>query len=257
MISKNQIKHIRSLRQLKFRSQYKEFTAEGDRLVRDLIDSDLHVKMIIASSAWLQANKSQIDRKTRIAEATEKELSQISTLTTPQQVVAVIGIPQPTLNPFELSGKLSLALDDISNPGNLGTIIRTADWFGIEHIICSNNTADAFNPKVVQASMGSIARVSLHYVDLYRFLTENELPVELIATTLGGEDVRKTGIPTGTMLIIGNEAHGINKKILFLANKKIFIPSFTLSSKNNAAESLNVAIATAIFCYEFRRNIQT
>lgn len=244
------------MRQLKYRKEHNEFIAEGERLVIDLVNSHIKVKTIIASASWFRQHQHAINDEAALIETGNKELTQVSNLATPQQVIAIVDIPQSELNISELSGKLSLALYDINNPGNLGTIIRTADWFGIENIICSSKTVDAFNPKVVQGSMGSISRVNIHYVDLYHFLSETELPVELFATSIDGEDIRQTQIPNGAILIMGNEAHGIDKKILFLAKKKIFVPSFTLSNRNMGPESLNVAIATSICCYEIRRNLK-
>jgi len=181
-------------------------------------------------------------------------LKKISSLTTPNEVLAICAIPENKLNVSELKNKLTLVLDDIRDPGNLGTIIRIADWFGIENIICSLETVDIYNPKVVQATMGSIARVNVFYEDLKTIfleaLTKNNFPI--YGTVLNGENIFEKSLTSNGFIVIGNESNGISIELLPLINEKISIPTFSVN-ETNSVESLNAAIATAIVCTEFKR----
>ncbi len=181
-----------------------------------------------------------------MCEISVTEFGKISSLKTPQDVVAQIKIPEwPVLKQNDLKGRFSLVLDGVQDPGNMGTIIRIADWFGIVHIICSEDTVDIYNPKVVQASMGSLARVKVHYTDLSEFFGQIKLPI--YGALLDGESIYDTDFGTEGLLLMGNEGNGIRPEIQKLATKAVTIPRI------GKAESLNVAIATALFCSESAR----
>ena len=246
MISKNLIKLIKSLAQKKFRLREKLFVAEGPKVVGDLMVFK-RPQRLIATRQWYE--KHQIEKDVLVS---EEELRKVSFLQHPQEVIALF--PLPEINSFDynsLRNDLVLALDDVQDPGNLGTIIRLADWFGIEQIICSLGTADAFSPKVVQATMGSIARVNLHYTDLPSFLENLGDGFPIYGTFLNGTNVYEQELSKSGVIIMGNEGKGISKEVERYVNKRLFIPSYP--AERPTAESLNVAIATAITCAEFRR----
>ncbi len=256
MLSKNQIKFITSLKLKKFREEHNLFIAEGTKIVCELLTSSIHVKQVYATSEFFRNNK--IDNTIERFEIKENELVRISTLHTPNQVLAVCEIPNYNLEIETLKNKLTLVLDNIQDPGNLGTIIRIADWFAIENIICSNTTADIYNPKVVQSTMGSIARIKIHYQDLESLfqstIINNQLPI--FGALLQGENIYKTQLPKNAIIIIGNESKGISENIIPFITNKISIPTFSqLKTNTGEAESLNAAIATSIICSEFRRTI--
>lgn len=259
MISKNQIKYIRQLEQKKFRRREQLFVAEGTKVVGDLLQRYQPVA-IYATAEWLRSHSltssSSPSLTSSITEVTPDELQRISFQQHPQQVLALFPIPasssmlntQPsTLN---ISSALSLALDGIQDPGNLGTIIRIADWFGIETIYCSEDTVDAWNPKVVQATMGSIARVNIIYLDLPQFLDALPHVFPVYGTFLDGVDIYSQELSTEGLIVMGNEGNGISEAVRSRINRRLLIPSFRPS---DTADSLNVAIATAITCSEFRR----
>ena len=246
MISKNLIKLIKSLEQKKFRLREKLFVAEGPKVVSDIMVSK-RPQRLIATRQWYE--KHQIEEDVLVG---EEELRKVSFLQHPQEVIALF--PLPEISSFDynsLRNDLVLALDDVQDPGNLGTIIRLADWFGIEQIICSLGTADAFSPKVVQATMGSIARVNLHYTDLPSFLENLGDGFPIYGTFLNGTNVYEQELSKSGVIIMGNEGKGISKEVERYVNKRLFIPSYP--AERPTAESLNVAIATAITCAEFRR----
>ncbi|MBR1620541.1 MAG: RNA methyltransferase [Prevotella sp.] len=255
MISKNKIKLIHSLKQKKHRDNERLFIAEGPKVVSDLIDF-FPPTAIFCMEQWISNNHRLIGNETEINIVSEEELRKISQLQNPQKVLALFSIEKYN-NKFITkkisSDKLSIALDGIQDPGNLGTIIRIADWFGIENIICSNESADVFNPKVIQATMGSIARVNVFYTNLYAYL--NSLPEDfpIYATLLDGENVYKKQLTSGGIIVMGNEGNGISPEIKKIITNKLYIPTFQTST--NKADSLNVAVATAIVCSEFRRNL--
>ena len=243
-LSKNQIKFICSLHQKKHRTENGLFIAEGEKVVKELLLSSLKIESIYATKNFADQNQ---EFNTTII--TEDELTKISALTTPNEVLAIAQIPHYKIDRKEIADSLSLVLDEIQDPGNLGTIIRIADWFGIKNIICSENSVDPFNPKVVQATMGSIFRVKIHHTDLKLFLeTENSL--EIYGAVLNGENIYEEKLTGKGLIILGNESKGISKELLPFITHKIKIPSHDHSK----AESLNIASATAIICYEFRRN---
>lgn len=252
MISKAKVKYIRSLELKKNRLADSVFVAEGPKVVGDLLRV-MQAKLIVATQEWLAGNARSC-HGTETYDVTEDELRKVSFLQTPQDVLAVFNIPKwnDTGSSMVPAGKLSLALDGVQNPGNLGTIIRIADWFGITDIFCSRDTADAFNPKVVQATMGSIARVHIRYVDLPEILSALPDGFPVYGTFLDGEDIYSQTLTNEGLIIMGNEGNGISKEVAQKVNRRLLIPNF--STSEDRAESLNVAIATAITCSEFRRH---
>jgi len=257
MLLKNQLKFITSLKQKKNRETQQLFIAEGTKVVTELLSSSIVVKQLYATPQFLRDKK--IDRATECVEIKASELERISLLTTPNEVLAICEIPNYELVLDELENKLTLVLDDIKDPGNLGTIIRIADWFGVENIICSTETVESFNPKVVQATMGSIARVKIHRMDLMEFfkIKSSKINVETFGAVLNGENIYSKTLPVNGLVVIGNESRGISEELLPSIKNKIGIPSFSsYKPGNESAESLNAAIATAIICSEFRRRIK-
>lgn len=252
MITKNQIKYINSLKSNKFRKQHKEFIIEGVKLVDETINSYYEISTIFATKKWIEDNKRNIPKNTETIEVNERELKKISELSTANEVLALSSIPENNLNLKNIFNDLVLVLDKIRDPGNLGTIIRTADWFGIKNIICSKDTADMYNPKVIQATMGSFASVQLHYTDIEKFIKETPENIPVFGTFLEGENFYKSKFPGKAIIVIGNESNGISDEIANLITHKIFIPPFSSDNKQTA-ESLNASIATALVCSEFRR----
>jgi len=250
MLSKNIIKHINALKQNKFRDEFQEFIAEGDKLVTELLSSNFKIIEIFAVKEWLDIHK--ISDNVAITEVTVSELERISGLITPNMVLALVEIPQQQSIDTFIFEKLILVLDEIKDPGNLGTIIRIADWFGISDIVCSKHSVDVYNPKVVQATMGSIARVNIQYVDLSIFLKNIPKDIPIYGTLLNGENIYNQTLSENGIIIIGNESKGISNELLPFITNKLYIPFFAENS-NNKAESLNASIATAIVCAEFKR----
>lgn len=246
MISKNQIKFVRQLEQKKYRQREGLFVAEGPKVVGDLLRHGWQPKALYATSAWEGVGGMT---GSGVVQVSDEELQRLSFLQHPQQVLAVFPMPENREMPPLKQGRLYLALDGVQDPGNLGTIIRIADWFGINAIYCSTDTADVWNPKVVQATMGSIARVSLYYTDLPQMLKSAEVPV--YGTLLDGEDIYSQSLSSDGIIVMGNEGNGLSAPVRELVDRKLLIPSF--NSSPDMAESLNVAIATAITCSEFRR----
>lgn len=247
MLSKNKIKYIHSLELKKNRKAEHVFVAEGHKTVGDLL-GHFPCKLLIATKEWF--DKKLPFQADEIIEVNNDDLFKASFLKTPQEVLAVFEQPEYTTDATVVSQSLCLALDDVQDPGNLGTIIRLADWFGIEHIFCSNNTVDAFNPKTIQATMGAIARVKLHYCSLYELIS-NLKDVPVYGTFLDGEDIYTQKLSSNGLIIMGNEGNGISQEVERLINKRLYIPNYPQSRETS--ESLNVAIATAIVCSEFRR----
>lgn len=251
MLSKAKIKLIQSLEQKKKRREEHLFVAEGPKVVGDLLPY-FTCRLIVAEASWIAAHPEV--RAAEIIEATNDELRKASFLKAPQEVLALFELPTYSIPHNIASKELCLALDDVQDPGNLGTIIRVADWFGIRHIFCSIGTTDAFSPKTIQATMGAIARVQIHYVNLYNFLhgIHQENPsTSLYGTFLEGGNIYKEPLSTHGIIIMGNEGNGISQQVQELVTQKLFIPNYPEGS--TTSESLNVAIATAIACAEFRR----
>ena len=247
MLSKSKVKYIRSLEMKKFRNEYNSFVAEGNKLVADMMGS-FECELIIAKPSWM-ATQGDIPAK-ELLEADDEDIRKASFLTTPQDVLAVFKRPSYQLEDADALKSLILALDGVQDPGNLGTIIRMADWFGIEHIICSTDTVDAFSPKTVQATMGALCHVQVHYTDLELYLKQQTAP--LYGTFLDGENMYTKSFAGGNgIIVMGNEGNGIRPGIEALINEKLYIPNFP--EGRDTSESLNVAIATAVICAEFRR----
>ncbi|HET7734147.1 MAG TPA: RNA methyltransferase [Paludibacter sp.] len=248
MLSKNKIKLISSLSQKKFRDETGLFVAEGTKLVLDLATA-FHCSTLVATAEWLKNNP--LVKADEVAEVTENELNKISNQKSPQGVLAVFVKPDYQLNTTELTQKLSLALDDVQDPGNLGTIIRIADWFGISDIFCSAHSADAFNAKTVQATMGALARVRVHTVNLVEFLQSLNGKLPVYGTFMDGENIYNKSLSEHGIIVMGNEGNGISAEIEALVTEKLLIPNYPAGQITS--ESLNVGVATALVCAEFRR----
>lgn len=250
MLSKNLIKHINSLKQKKFRLIEQKFVCEGEKIFELLYNSTYIYQDVIATKDYIYNNKNKYN-KVNFIEATEDEISKITSLTTPQKVMAVVNIPAKIFDYTAVDKQLTLVLDNIQDPGNLGTIIRIADWFGIKSIVCSDNTVDVFNPKVIQATMGSLFTTNIFYTDLQHFIEMFlNTDLKIYGTLLEGENIYTTELFKTGIIVLGNEANGISEPIKKLVNHKITIPDF---NKTKAAESLNVAVSAAIVCSEFAR----
>lgn len=255
MLSRSQIQFINSLHQKKFRKEHQCFTASGSKLVEELLHSRLDINAIYATQTWIKKNQSQIEkRKVEVKVISEKELSRISPLKTPNQAIAVLPIASTSYNPQLASKEFILMLDDISDPGNFGTILRTADWFGIHHVICSPNTVDLYNPKTIQATMGSIARVNVYYMDLEEILASRMPDTPVYGSLLSGKTPSEIEFKENGILIIGNEAHGLSSSLMPYISQPVFIPSYFIDGPGkHRPESLNAAVAAAILCWEIRR----
>lgn len=253
MLSKAKIKLIQSLEQKKKRREEQLFVAEGPKVVGDLLPY-FTCRLLAATPTWLTRNPNV--KADEIIEVTPDELRKASFLKTPQEVIALFPLPTTIADPNVPSSELCLALDDVQDPGNLGTIIRLADWFGIRHIYCSIGTTDAFSPKTIQATMGAIARVSVHYVNLPEFLADirtSHPTTPFYGTFLEGNNIYNEPLSTNGIIIMGNEGNGISAATAQMVTHKLFIPNYPEGCPTS--ESLNVAIATAITCAEFRRRI--
>lgn len=246
MLSQAKQKWIRSLELKKFRQEQNLFLAEGGKCCNDLL-ALLPCRFLAATESWLDTHPDV--RAAEIVTATPDEIRKASLLKNPQEVLAVFETPSYELQPEGLQGRLSLALDNVQDPGNLGTILRIADWFGIRDVICSIGTTDAFNPKTVQATMGAIGRIRIHYTDLADFLKRVDLPV--YGTFLDGKILYDADLRNEGIVVMGNEGNGISPLVETLVTDKLFIPDFPVGE--TGSESLNVSVATAIVCSEFRR----
>lgn len=240
MVSKNQIKLITSLQQKKYRQIHQLFIAEGVKVIQELLNANFELDHLYETTTVFE--NLIPEKKTLISES---DLKKISCLSTPNNCLALFQIPNKKRS---VENGLIVVLDDIRDPGNLGTIIRLCDWFGIEQLVCSEQTVDVYNPKVVQATMGSISRVSLSYLDLEKYLAKSKLPI--FGTFMDGKNVYHEDLPKEGVLVLGNEANGISDKLEKLVTTKLAIPRF---GNLQQTESLNVATATAIFLSEFRR----
>ncbi len=250
MLSKSKIKLISSLSQKKYRDETGLFIAEGTKLVTDLAQA-FACSMLITTSEWLK-NNAKINAA-ELIEVNELELQKITNQKSPQGVLAVFVKPDYKWTNDNLSSKLSLALDDIQDPGNMGTIIRVADWFGITDIFCSEHSADAFNTKTVQATMGALARVKVHSVNLADFL-ENILPlVPIYGTFMDGDNIYNKELTPHGIIVMGNEGNGISTEIEQFVTQRLLIPNYPAGQITS--ESLNVGVASALVCGEFRRRI--
>lgn len=251
MLSKNKLKYLRSLALKKHRDAHRVLLAEGPKVVADLL-GHLPCSLLCATNEWLAQHPTvQADE---IVEISERELQQASQLRTPREVIAVFA--QPEVGEWEevkaaAATDLVLGLDGVQDPGNLGTIIRIADWFGITHIVCSPDTADAYAPKVVQATMGALARVRLHYAALPDFLQSLPPNTPIMGTHLDGQDLYQQPLPQHGLLLMGNEGKGISPEVEAHVTARLLIPNYPAGQPTS--ESLNVAVATALVCGELRR----
>lgn len=245
MLTKNKIKFVKSLHLKKYRKKEQSFIAEGAKTVLELLHSHYHVTTLICTPVFFHEYKNIVNKgKYEIIEASEKELSEIGTFATNNAAIAIV---QTQENKFlgADQGELVLALDDVRDPGNLGTIIRIADWYNIKKIICSETTAELYNPKVINASMGSFTRVNLYYTDMEDYL--KSCKVKIMGAYLEGEDIHTLSGRQEGIILMGNEAKGISPVLEKFVTQKIHIPRY------GKAESLNVAIATAVICDNLRR----
>ena len=240
MLSKAQNKYIRSLTQQKFRQEHKVFLAEGAKIAEEWLNSSERIQIIAATEPWMAQNTTMIARhqEAEVHTVTESELASLSDLRTPNQVLLAVHLhdakPVPQMTDW------CIALDGLQDPGNMGSIIRIADWFGIKHLVCGAGCVDVYNPKVVQAAMGGHLRVNLYEADLAQFLAKCTIPV--IAATLDGSNIYSVNVPPAGVLVIGNESKGISAPIQALATQKVMIP------RKGGAESLNAAVSAGILC---------
>lgn len=250
MISKATIKKIHALDMRKFRRNERLFVAEGPKLVDELC-ATMKPVYIAALPEWISEN-AKIVSGTEYDIVTPDELQRASLQKNPQQVIALFPIPEHRFCTEQMKNELVLMLDGVQDPGNLGTIARIADWFGIRNIICSAETADIYNPKAVQATMGALARVKFHYTDLLQLLSQYDGPV--YGTFLDGENIYGQELSENGIIVMGNEGKGISQGVGEMINRRLYIPNYPIGTQTT--ESLNVAIATSIVCAEFRRRCQ-
>ena len=258
MISTSNSKLIRSLGQKKFRDQHHLYMVEGEKMVLELIGQHMgsvhKVQQVFATGEWIEHNyKALHQQQIRVNESTSSELKKLSNLVTPQPVLALVTMPTGKPDPEVLIKTTLLGFEAIRDPGNLGTIIRTADWFGINHIVCTPDSTDVFNPKVVQATMGAITRVTVHYMDLNHLLEKPEMKDKSVyGTFLDGTSLYGIKLDRDPLILFGNESHGLSKRYNPHIDHRIAIPSF--SRTGPGSESLNVASSVAVICSELRRN---
>ena len=248
MLSAGKIKIINALKIKKHRDENALFVAEGTKTVGDIFPY-FDCKWLIATEEWLKENPCL--QAEEIITTTSEMLKKISGLKTPSSVLAVFKKPDYQIDFRQISNSLSLVLDEVQDPGNLGTIVRIADWFGIENIVCSENSADIFNSKTIRATMGAVARVRVHYTSLTDFFPKLPPSLPIFGTYMNGENIYQENLPDEAIIVIGNEGNGISKNVEKFINKKLRIPNFP--QKRKTSESLNVAVATAIVCSEFRK----
>ena len=253
MLSKNKIKLIRSLDLKKNRVFTGLFVAEGKKLIYDLLRSEIKVCEIFCLRT-IAAELIELNSNLKIEIVEKEDLSRISFLKTAPEIVAVFEIPKSVIDWNEIKNELTLVLDAVQDPGNMGTIVRLADWFGIRNIICSENSADLYNPKVIQSTMGAFARVKVHYIPLPEFLTyaiQSNIPI--YGAYPEGENIYKCNLTRNGLVVMGNEGNGISGNVADYISQRINVPSYPQGV--STSESLNVAIATSIICSEFRRRI--
>jgi TrmH family RNA methyltransferase len=255
MISKNSIKLIKSLANKKNRIKENLFLVEGDKMVAEVLESKFVVEKLYATNSFIVKNKPKIKSEKIVAEVSREEIEKASLMKNPQNSIALCALPAENELPEIIDSDLCIYLDAIQDPGNLGTIIRICDWFGIENLFCSPKTADLYNPKVIQSTMGSFCRVNVLYAD---FETVIELASKSEMTVLGafldGENIYTQKLPSRVLLVMGNEGNGISHEVEKMIEKRIKIPEFKQNTKS--AESLNVSVATAVICSEFKRQTQ-
>lgn len=247
MLSKSQIGFIKSLHQKKYRKEHGIFIIEGIKSIVEFVPSDYQIHSVYFLPQY-QSLLPKLPANIKLFEVTSAELEKISTLQAPQGILALVHIPETSaIDQDVLRNNFSLVLDGVQDPGNLGTIIRTADWFGIRQVICSSNTVEVYNPKTVQATMGSLCRVNVSYQELGTLLQEIEIPI--FGAMLNGRSLYETQWGREGLVILGNEGQGISPEIVNLISHPVTIP------RVGAAESLNVAVSAAIFCADISRNL--
>lgn len=249
MLSKNKIKQISALSQKKQRDEQSVFVAEGPKLVGDLLKTFKCKELFYVSGCEFITSNNTLHQI-----VTADELKKISSLVTPQQCLAIFEKPIYSIESNVFETELSLVLDDVQDPGNLGTIIRIADWFGIKNIFCSLHTADVYNPKTIQATMGALAKVKIHYVDIVEFLKQLPKNTAVYGTFMDGDDIYTQNLENKGLIIMGNEGKGIQAICEQYVNNRLYIPDYPRGEAGS--ESLNVAVATAIVCAEFRRRVK-
>ena len=255
MLSKNKIKFINSLKKKKNRIKKGFFIAEGEKIITELInDSTFQITELFATDSFFsKLSNQQKDTIGELHTITEEDIKKISDLKNPNKTLAVVEIPKYTFKLEEVKKSLCLVLDNINDPGNLGTIIRTADWFGINHIFCSEGSVDLYNPKVIQSTMGSFMRIKLFYKNLETFLPAfyDISGFQIYGCFLEGENIYSAPLQDKGFIVMGSESHGISDKLKEYIHQKLYIPGF----KQQASESLNISVATGIVCSEFRREL--
>ena len=259
MLSNNQLKYFSSLRNKKFREKYSKFLAEGEKIVVDILSfsqSNIKLDTLLANYEFLKQNYSKNTHPgIEVVEISNKELERISSLSTPNKAILVCTKPEFVPDFKKISGGLSVLLEDIRDPGNLGTIIRTADWFGIRNIFCSIESVDAFNPKVIQSSMGAICRVKIYYMEAEAVISglKSVRELKIFGTSLQGRNIYNESLTDKGLIILGNESRGLSDKLISKLDVMLTIPSSGEGSE--ASESLNIASAASIVFSEFKRSL--
>lgn len=251
MIAKSEILRVRSLHERETRHRLRLFIAEGQKIVEEIVNSDFEVESIYVTEKGVQNITPKMECS-NLSQVSQKEMDRLSSLKSSTSILAVVKMPQ--WRERKSSGSdLTIALDKIQDPGNLGTIIRLADWFGVREIVCSEDCVDCFSPKVIQATMGAILRVRLLYTNLVEYLVDaKSSEIEIYGTFLEGDNIYEKKLSKGGVIVMGNEGQGISKEVMNLIKNKLYIPPYP-ATKESSSESLNVAIATAVICSEFRR----
>jgi RNA methyltransferase, TrmH family len=260
MITKNEIKKYSALQHKKYRKESGKFLIQGEKIILEALQSATPPELIMADESWIYNHKHLIPETVEVKIAGNIDLQRISSLKTPPDVLGIMPIKHQEIKISEISKSLSIGLDFIQDPGNFGTILRIANWYGITHIFCSEDSVDYTNPKTIQASMGAFLRVNIHYCNL-AWMIENiqtqKLNYSIYASVLEGENIHETHLNNCGMIIMGNEGNGISETVLKLCSHKITIPNYPLAK--HEMESLNVAVASGIILSEFRRqaNLQS
>ncbi len=243
MISRKQSKFIKSLKIKKYRDIEKAFLVEGKKNVMELIKSDFEIKSIVCTQLFSELNPFVLNKNFEVIVSSEQDLSQLGTFKVNNECLAVVKKKECSIAQADLSD-FTFVLDDISDPGNLGTIIRTMDWFGFKNLVCSEHTADLYNPKVINSTMGSFTRVKVYYTDIVQFIKQSKKPV--FGADMGGDQLTKTKFPKSSLFVMGSESNGISPRVRSLLTSTVSIQGF------GKAESLNVGIATGIICHHLR-----
>ena len=250
MLTNNKIKLIKSLDKKRSRLESGCFVVEGEKMVRELLQSRFETIEVFAVQSYIDELPSNLTRKTEISAISERDLERISHMKTPNKALALAKLPD--IQPLPDLNGLNIALDNVQDPGNLGTIIRTAAWFGISNVVCSTDTVDVYNPKVVQSTMGAVFKVNVSYCDLTELASKaRKAGVQLIGTRLDGQNLYSANLPENAIIVMGNESKGLSAEISALMDSNLKIPSYAPATAD--MESLNVSVATAIMCAEFRR----